>query len=729
MVLMAGMLVVAGGANAANPSATLDQCANGPTASPTGCNPNTWVNGNLGASKAHYLEGDSVPYRMTFLNLVTVAQAPSLIHHLTIEWDTTKSGKHALDYLTSWNRTVTTANPCAGVSGCTLGSPSTPLAIPTDPQVTGAGVAPIAGNFNIWGGTLTSITATPDAGNADNGYTYSNGTGFAGDKSASIQINFTATVANPVIAWGGHIATRLDWGTGSSAVAIAGSPFHMRLVSLDGAGGNQDRSLSNDAVTFPGSITIIKDATPNGATSFAFTASPSPLTGFNLVDNGTSSNTRLFSGITSFVTYTVAETGTSGWDLTSRTCTGFSNGGSFANNGTTGVDINLKEGENVTCTFANAPTPAPSLSIDKSFVSVTGGTANAAGDVIAYSVLVTNTGNVTLTGVSVSDPLTNGNLDCDAASGQQTSGLTIAVGGSITCTGSYTLTQTDLNNNGGGDGDIDNTATADSDQTGPSSDSVAVPLAAAPSLSITKDDNYADGVKFANVGDVITYTVVVTNTGNTDLTTITVTDTQAPNLDCDPNTTGYQTTGFTILVGSSLSCTATHTVVAADLVAGSVYNQACADDGDGGAASKCDDVTTPGKAQPTINTADTLIPQDSITLAGLSGVTTGGDLYVELRINDTCGNNALPPAYSKTWADATNGVYDTANTVAVSTDATIRWCTSYSGNADNAARPLSSRSEIVNVDFDPTGVLAGFGLAVPMLLWGLWNRKRRNAAE
>ncbi|MES2088834.1 MAG: hypothetical protein V4532_02440, partial [Pseudomonadota bacterium] len=49
---------------------------------------------------------------------------------------------------------------------------------------------------------------------------------------------------------------------------ISGSPYHMRLVDLDGSGGNQDRSLSADAVTFPGSITIIKDAVPNNAQDF-----------------------------------------------------------------------------------------------------------------------------------------------------------------------------------------------------------------------------------------------------------------------------------------------------------------------------------------------------------------------------------------------------------------------------------------------------------------------------
>ena len=57
-----------------NASANLDQCANGgvldPTENDPACAPREWVNGNLGPSKAHYLEGDSIPYRLTFDGLV-----------------------------------------------------------------------------------------------------------------------------------------------------------------------------------------------------------------------------------------------------------------------------------------------------------------------------------------------------------------------------------------------------------------------------------------------------------------------------------------------------------------------------------------------------------------------------------------------------------------------------------------------------------------------------------
>src|SRR5262245_7810876 len=130
-------LLLPGTAMAANPSANLDQCANDPPPSShlDGCNSaaTQWVNGNLGASKSVYFEGDSIPYRLTFDNLALSS------HTVTIEWDTTKSSKHAIDYIRTYNASVANANPCLGVASC---NPAvfTTFAIPGDPQVAGAGV-------------------------------------------------------------------------------------------------------------------------------------------------------------------------------------------------------------------------------------------------------------------------------------------------------------------------------------------------------------------------------------------------------------------------------------------------------------------------------------------------------------------------------------------------------------------------------------------------------------
>ncbi len=418
----------------ANPSASLDQCANDPVPSSNtdGCSAaaSDWVNGNLGASKAVYLEGDSIPYRMTFGSLSLSS------HTVTIEWDTTKSGTHALDYLTTFNRTVATANPCLGVSPCN--SPTT-FPIPADPQVTGAGVTPAAGNFTFYGGTITSVSS----------YTYADGPGFVGDKSARITLTFTATQANPVLAWGGHISSRHDWGSGNSAINISGSPYHTRLIDLDGSGGNQDRSLSAEAVIFPGSITVIKDATPNGPTSFGFTGSPAPLTNFSLVDDGTSANTKSFSNITSFVTYSVNESSIpSGWGFDSVSCSVTNaNGGSYTTSTTT-ANIVMKEGEDWTCTYLDSRRVG-TLTVIKQVVNDNGGTATAAdwslhvksgtSDVTDSPQPGSTTGtkytltggayNVSETGGPAGYALTGISGDCDASGN-----VTVVVGQDKTCT-------------------------------------------------------------------------------------------------------------------------------------------------------------------------------------------------------------------------------------------------------------------------------------------------------
>jgi hypothetical protein len=335
------------GTTGGSTGANLDQCANadGPGGAATRCDatdPTDWVNGNLGASKARYLEGDSIPYRLVMTNVSTTGS-----HTVTIQWDTTKGGKHALDYVTTFNRSVPTADPCAGVTGC--GAPTT-YPIPADPNLANGFLgSQIAGNFTMYGGTITSVGVSPF-------YTLSGS--YGGDSSTTITITFTANTTNPVLAWGGHIATRVDWGAGNSAIAITGSPYHTRLVALDGSGGNQDRSLSSDATIFPATITIIKSASVQSATAFTFTAGPSPLSNFSLWDDGSSDTpdatptTKVFTQITNFTTYTVTEGTLGGWTGSVGCTLTSANGGSQSTSGLTATLI-VKEGENYTCTYTN----------------------------------------------------------------------------------------------------------------------------------------------------------------------------------------------------------------------------------------------------------------------------------------------------------------------------------------------------------------------------------------
>lgn len=118
------------------PTVALDQCANLTVTCDSDANAAQWQNGNLNQSNSEYAEGDTVPYRAIFDGL-TVGET----YMTTIEWESTKTIHHAIDYLTSFNRTELTAMPCAGI---TCGGTNNSLAIPLDPNVSAEGVTQIA---------------------------------------------------------------------------------------------------------------------------------------------------------------------------------------------------------------------------------------------------------------------------------------------------------------------------------------------------------------------------------------------------------------------------------------------------------------------------------------------------------------------------------------------------------------------------------------------------------
>lgn len=146
------------------------------------------------------------------------------------------------------------------------------------------------------------------------------------------------------------------------------------------------------------------------------------------------------------------------------------------------------------------------------------------GDVITYRFALTNTGNVPLTNVTISDLLPNLTI-----TGGPLASLAVDATDSTTFTGTYAVTSGDI-----GAGSITNTATANATPQGGGSlpsnpSSVTIPLATAPAIEIVKSGALNDGNRgFAAVGDVITYSFLVTNTGNVPLRNVTITDSFLP---------------------------------------------------------------------------------------------------------------------------------------------------------------------------------------------------------
>jgi len=117
-------------------------------------------------------------------------------------------------------------------------------------------------------------------------------------------------------------------------------------------------------------------------------------------------------------------------------------------------------------------TRTPGMSLDKSAIESSYATV---GQVLHYTYLVTNTGNVTLTGLSLVDdqePVT-----CVPP----VPGASLAPGASMSCTATHTVTQADVDA-----GSVTNLATADSDQTPAETDTVTVPGTQNPRLLVDK---------------------------------------------------------------------------------------------------------------------------------------------------------------------------------------------------------------------------------------------------
>ncbi|MCF6443304.1 DUF11 domain-containing protein [Nereida sp. MMG025] len=176
------------------------------------------------------------------------------------------------------------------------------------------------------------------------------------------------------------------------------------------------------------------------------------------------------------------------------------------------------------------------------------------GETINYTYTVTNIGSVDISNVSVFDDKVDaqgGTVTCDTTFLQQTTN-----GGAeqvATCTASYVVTQEDVDA-----GEVTNVARAtgtpafgslgavekDVTVTGPAFD---------PDMDVTKT---ASPQTFSAVGETITYTFTLENTGNTTLTDARITDDKIPTLSCSQ---------AALLPDDVLTCTGTYQVTQDDV--------------------------------------------------------------------------------------------------------------------------------------------------------------------
>ena len=184
------------------------------------------------------------------------------------------------------------------------------------------------------------------------------------------------------------------------------------------------------------------------------------------------------------------------------------------------------------------------------------GVSVGVGDAITWTYLVKNTGNVALTGISVTDDKL-GAVSCPAT--------TLAAGATMTCTANGTAEAGQYTNTGSvvatpptGE------AVVDTDM------SHYIAISPEPAIDIEKFTNGEDADTGSGpivaVGDPVTWTYVITNTGNVPLSNIEVTDDKVAAISCPAThpprfTRGMGQTSY-LGVGESITCTATGTAVA-----------------------------------------------------------------------------------------------------------------------------------------------------------------------
>jgi uncharacterized repeat protein (TIGR01451 family)/gliding motility-associated-like protein len=183
---------------------------------------------------------------------------------------------------------------------------------------------------------------------------------------------------------------------------------------------------------------------------------------------------------------------------------------------------------------------SPALSINK---SVAESSFDAVGDVLNYTIVVTNTGNVTLSNVVVVDPLTG--LNQTIAS--------LAPTASQSFNTSYVVTQVDLDK-----GEVLNIATASALNIAVK-DEVLIIANSMPAIEVTKT---ADLTRFSQIGQTITYTIIVKNVGNVTLGNVIVSD----------PLTGFEDIIENLAPGQSVTFQTKYQVTAEDLEKGSIVN-------------------------------------------------------------------------------------------------------------------------------------------------------------
>lgn len=351
----------------------------------------------------------------------------------------------------------------------------------------------------------------------------------------------------------------------------------------------------------------------------------------------------------------------------------------------------------------DGPTQTPGISLEKTTALSEFGAKDSS---VLYSFKVKNEGNVTLTGVAVSDPLIPG-LSCTIGS--------LAPGIEQTCTGTYLVKQSDIDVFASAGTQLANTASVTGKPpSGPNeTDTSSVTLPGATpvvAMDFTKTATTAD---FDAVGDVIDYTFTIKNTG-------TVTFPDAPVV-TDVLTNGATCPSGPVAPNATITCLASYTIQQTDIDTGKVDNSATATITIGSNTANGADLASVDAVRTTGLTLDKRLNSASATsfdttgisltydyvLTNTGNVTLNTPVITDDKTTATCTDTTIAPntqitctsaSYSTAQGDLNSGgVTNVASATALAegTGATV------SSNSDTVTVPANQKPEISLVKTAP----------------------------
>lgn len=233
-----------------------------------------WRQSILQQNNSVYYEGMSVPQRILFTN-ISATQGNQ--HSLTFSHKATKGGRHAYDFLTSYDQALSAANAIVGPTilydlnpcGADIGPPKSmeqscvsvrngnyTIAVPAPDNMGSLLSHSIAGSVAAYearfGNRVVKLYGSKAINSAAlvfNGYTGGS------DATAEYTLTWTSASSTLLIEMAGHLSMGVDvngagsgigYGSGYGAGSINGGPYHFKLKKLDGAAlGSQDNQIKS----------------------------------------------------------------------------------------------------------------------------------------------------------------------------------------------------------------------------------------------------------------------------------------------------------------------------------------------------------------------------------------------------------------------------------------------------------------------------------------------------